>query len=141
MKISPSRRARKEKNAKLREEKIAAKVFKSLYSPDVIEHGGFRLGAPQVVFHNLTPTTGAIKYNYKAGKRSDIVDNGKDFQIVTSRSKEWYELFEKMAGVRGDEAKAISPPKGLPEGTCLKEFPEGSPEGVEDVRWVFWFDN
>lgn len=25
-----------------------------------------------------------------------------------------YQLFEKMAGVRGEDAKAISPPKGLP---------------------------
>ncbi len=30
-----------------------------------------------------------------------------------------YRLFEKMAGVRGDLSKAVSPPKGLPGGLSL----------------------
>lgn len=27
----------------------------------------------------------------------------------------WYAMFEKMAGVRGEDTNAISPPKGMPE--------------------------
>jgi hypothetical protein len=115
----------------------------------------------------------------------------------------WYSLFEKMAGVRGDIAKAISSPKGLPhdinrltaidrkrwgrdahscswldkeeivkleewlrsvndqldeyvdlEHTILKTYLFGSSfasfvtepyhfegMGLQDVRFVFWFDN
>ena len=118
-----------------------------------------------------------------------------------------YSMFEKMAGVRGDEENAISPPKGLPddmshvteksaerwggdghshswlslpeiaelsdwlsdnpdntktalnlmarsleydvlhtylEGNSFKGFlnyPEDRPDWIEDVRFIFWFDN
>ena len=110
-----------------------------------------------------------------------------------------YWLFEKMAGVRGEEKNAICPPKGLPskmsvitqlaatveqgdahthswfgrpeiiqlytwwEKEYRKQYPQGHPipeyqfgflfgngwdenplyeEGIiEDVRWIFWFDN
>jgi hypothetical protein len=112
----------------------------------------------------------------------------------------FYALFEKMAGVRGDEENAIAPLRGLPEdatfetkfdnehwgadghshswltgeeadqlgewymaetkehATCgkfiesefgylfgngwnVKRYPDDYPKGVEDARWVFWFDN
>ena len=107
-----------------------------------------------------------------------------------------YDLFEKMAGVRGDEAKAIASPRGLPDdasdttkfdsdhwdtdghahswlsaqeildladwdeargrdtfkrewdrwlcGNNYSDFiryPDSRPKGIEDVRFVFWFDN
>lgn len=109
-----------------------------------------------------------------------------------------YDLFEKMAGVRGDIKNAIAAPRGIPEdaSTMTKfdaerwdsdghshswlsaqeiyelaewdearsktrtvfgrewdqwlfgnsysgfiKYPEDRPEGVEDVRFVFWFDN
>ena len=100
----------------------------------------------------------------------------------------WYELFEKMAGVRGDIKNAIAAPKGLPKDVTFEtlfdyewwgggmhseswlsleeirelykwwETRQSGPiesqfeylmgnswiepqEGIEDVRWVFWFDN
>lgn len=106
-----------------------------------------------------------------------------------------YDLFEKMAGVRGDVKNAISPPKGLPEdvseatqlyydyeepdahsesfltlleiGLLAKWYGEQgygnygfdsefgylfgngftdmdeltNPPPIEDIRFVFWFDN
>ncbi len=107
-----------------------------------------------------------------------------------------YQLFELMAGVRGDEDMAISPPRGMPEDASkltriicddygedghshsyltaseiprLEEFfrkvrddnfperqwgyffcntwggfslhPKGIPHMIQDVRFVFWFDN
>lgn len=109
-----------------------------------------------------------------------------------------YELFERMAGVRGDDENAIATPRGIPEDASFttkfdaerhwgsdghshswissseifelkkweckrsgNEFPECEwdrylfgnhysdfhkcpderQEGVEDIRFVFWFDN
>lgn len=108
-----------------------------------------------------------------------------------------YQLFEKMAGVRGEDSEAISPPRGIPEDVAettrfvceeygsdghshswlgateiaeLREwwdsqpygkngsptwdqwffgnyysgfvkYPDERPDEVEDVRFVFWFDN
>ena len=104
-----------------------------------------------------------------------------------------YALFERMAGVRGDESNAIAAPRGIPkDATKLTKFdakhwgsdghshswlsaaeitglrkwaddnglespwdrylfgnyysgftkyPEDRPNGLEDVRFVFWFDN
>ncbi len=42
------------------------------------------------------------------------VDNKWEHYSIPHFSRN-YQLFEKMAGVRGDVANAISPPKGLPE--------------------------
>lgn len=115
----------------------------------------------------------------------------------------WYDLFERMAGVRGDVEKAICAPRGLPQDmsvvtACsadkwkgdahslswldskeiaglaawaeanlltgygrrvrfemdvtrgylfghgydeIVKYPEDLPEWLEDVRFVFWFDN
>ena len=33
--------------------------------------------------------------------------------------RRWYQLFEKMAGVRGEVCEAISPPKGFPDDATL----------------------
>lgn len=133
---------------------------------------------------------------------TEVKINGKWEHMSAPSLDRWYAMFEKMAGVRGDEANAISPPKGLPsdvslvtaieyarwgsdahsaswfddkeikqledwlEGWHKKERPEDfyypeqdwgycfgagygdfskyddtHPAGVEDVRFVFWFDN
>lgn len=45
----------------------------------------------------------------------EVKINGKWEHWGAPSVQRWYELFEKMAGVRGDVRNAISPPKGLPE--------------------------
>lgn len=142
---------------------------------------------------------------------AEIKINGKWEHYAHTYVARNYRLFELMAGVRGDEGNAVSPPKGLPndcsavtrllyakeEGDAhsmswlsaaeiagLEErwallhdhkmfkgraniteikndfehsvfhcylfgsswasfalYPDERPKDVEDVRWVFWFDN
>ena len=131
---------------------------------------------------------------------TEIKINGKWECYGSPSVTRWYELFYKMAGVRGtgnEHIRPISPPKGLPEDCStvtqfdaqhrgedghshswfsaeeiveLEEwwkeryevswegpetkwgwffgnswgdfirYPEDTPEGIEDVRFVFWFD-
>lgn len=128
---------------------------------------------------------------------------GKWHTYSTPDIDRWYALFEKMAGVRGDESNAIAPPRGLPadisavaaweadnwsldghshswlnaaeiaelcewaeaqrklhhpEGwrswemdsvgylcgngwSSFHKYPEHREPGLEDIRWIFWFDN
>jgi len=128
---------------------------------------------------------------------AEIKVQGRWHHYDQPRANRNYLLFEKMAGVRGDESNAIAPPRGLPEDATFttrfdcehwgsdghshswlsaKEiaelrdwwdkqgyewgrgdtwdqwlfgnhysgfmrYPNDRPEGVEDVRLVFWFDN
>ena len=46
----------------------------------------------------------------------EIERNGKWIHWARPRIPRSYQLFERMAGVRGDTEKAIVPPKGLPGG-------------------------
>ena len=131
---------------------------------------------------------------------SEIKVNGKWLHYDQPDCDRNYELFEKMAGVRGENKNAIAAPRGLPEdasdttnfesdhwdsdghshswlsaaeihqlaewyreefkgrdkdnfwpkwdrwlcGNCYSDFvryPESRPKEIEDVRFVFWFDN
>jgi hypothetical protein len=134
---------------------------------------------------------------------TEVKINGTWYAYSHPRITRWYELFEKMAGVRGDVSNAIAPPRGLPadmsavvkwsaerwvsdghshslldsreiaelidwrEGKLQKrsdraslswewdelgyldgngwdkwhKYPGNHPKGIEDIRWVFWFDN
>ena len=46
---------------------------------------------------------------------AEVKINGKWEHYSTPQFERNYRIFEKMAGVRGDEENAISAPKGLPE--------------------------
>lgn len=130
---------------------------------------------------------------------SEIKVGGKWLHYDQPNCDRNYMLFEKMAGVRGEDSKAIAAPRGLPDdatettkfeaarwdgdghshswlsakeifelaewyrsafpkdrdniwpkwdqwlgGNCYSDFtryPDDAPDGVEDVRFVFWFDN
>jgi hypothetical protein len=107
-----------------------------------------------------------------------------------------YDLFERMAGVRGSESEAIAPPRGIPDDATeltkydaahwgsdghshswlnaqeisdlsdwddkrgnkgfdrswerylfgnyysgFTKYPQERPDGLDDVRFIFWFDN
>ncbi len=133
---------------------------------------------------------------------TEIKINGQWHSYGTPNGGRWYALFEKMAGVRGDESNAIALPRGIPEDISeivkvsherwrgdahsasyldadeikilevwyrdqIKasppeeyDYPEkywgylfgnswggwvdhcdDYPMGIEDIRFVFWFDN
>lgn len=130
---------------------------------------------------------------------TEVKVNGKWLHYGAPSIARWYSLFEKMAGVRGQQVNAIAAPKGLPDDisdlTALEfkrwegdahsmswlsveeiaqledwykeatkdakeyTYPEKqwgylfssswgglhkykeAPDGVEDARFVFWFDN
>lgn len=44
----------------------------------------------------------------------EIKVKGEWFHYAAPHVKRWYDLFERMAGVRGDVANAIAAPRGLP---------------------------
>jgi hypothetical protein len=50
----------------------------------------------------------------------------------------YYRLFGKMAGVRGQEDDAISPPKGMPEDADRQTKDAHKNEGGHSVSWLDW---
>ncbi len=128
---------------------------------------------------------------------AEVKINGTWHHYAQPECYQYYPLFEKMAGVRGDVAKAIAAPRGLPDDASVvtkfdaekwgedghshswlsateiaqlaawekalhapdyhaptwdgwlfgqtysgfTKYPEDRPAGLEDVRFVFWFDN
>ncbi len=128
--------------------------------------------------------------------RQEIKIAGKWHHYDQARVSRNYELFEKMAGVRGSVEEALVPPRGpVPNPTYItkihrerigedghtdswfgleeivrlrdwmddkykmfrfheefgyllgndwdswKRYPEENSYGIEDVRWIFWFDS